>query len=795
MSRVSVPSSLLRIACGLGFSCVAIGLTPRLAQAQAAAALTPDGSSATAAAAASPDSRTARVQGRVVDPQGRPIAGATIVLRLPSGLERVTQTGADGRYAAQVPFSGAFTIEAAANGFALQQRAWTPESAGGLDFTLEPSAVIEQVTVLSGTRQDELRESLNTRVDVISRERMRDSGADTAADVLQELPGVLTRRGSEGAGAAGEQIQGIDSRQVLVLLDGQPVIGARGIKRGAIDLDRQSVSRLERIEVVKGAASALYGSDAIGGVINLITRDAVSPIELSGSLVGGNRDYSTANVDAGWRRQRWTGLFSVERHEIGDFDLTPSTPDTTGNALRRWDEMAKVRGQLASNVAVSALGSAYQNESDGRAIGELGPELDHITDNGQYINLAADWQAAPRIAVQARGYFARYDEDTTATLLSGAAIEPANLDERYGKADATANVILDSRQTLQGGVEWMTNHYRGTNRLRDANGEEAETTTAWLQHRIALGGRATVTTGVRADDHSIFGSAVSPKVALNARVTDAVRLRASYGRGFRAPDLGQLFYRFLNPTSIYQVIGNPSLRPERANSYQFGGEFVAPSRRLRFGVNGFRNDVRNLIESVSLGFISSPAQLAALMAQENIDPSFQPTLNRLLFLYKNVAHARTQGVETDGEWAITRALKVGGAYTYLQAEDEVTGLALTGRHPHQGNVRASWQHDRLGLRANLRGTFYSSWINSRSTTSGVTTDVKGEKFALWDLFVSKRIVGRMEALVAVDNLLDSRDANSGVVLPNGSAAPIYRPEFGRSVRFGLRVDWSRGSRP
>ena len=105
----------------------------------------------------------------------------------------------------------------------------------------------------------------------------------------------------------------------------------------------------------------------------------------------------------------------------------------------------------------------------------------------------------------------------------------------------------------------------------------------WAQDRASLANRATVTLGLRFDNHSIFGSAVSPKAGLNLRVTDYWRIRASYGRGFRAPDSGQLFYRFLNPTNFYQGAGNPNLRPEYAHSVQVGGEFTSRNRRTRLG--------------------------------------------------------------------------------------------------------------------------------------------------------------------------------------------------------------------
>jgi outer membrane receptor protein involved in Fe transport len=103
----------------------------------------------------------------------------------------------------------------------------------------------------------------------------------------------------------------------------------------------------------------------------------------------------------------------------------------------------------------------------------------------------------------------------------------------------------------------------------------------WAKDRASIANRATVTLGLRFDTRSIFGSAVSPKAGLNLRVTDFWRIRASYGRGFRVADLGQLFYRSLNPTNFYQVTGNPNLRPEYAHSVQIGGEFTSRNRRTR----------------------------------------------------------------------------------------------------------------------------------------------------------------------------------------------------------------------
>ncbi|HXE80484.1 MAG TPA: TonB-dependent receptor [Vicinamibacterales bacterium] len=738
-----------------------------------------------------PDARWA-LSGRALDSSGAAIPRATIVVRQrPSGLDRVVESGRDGRFVLQHVPRGTYLVIVSAPGFEPVEQVIDLPASETVLFTLSPAPIVEQVTVTSASRQDELRESLNTRVDVITRSRIEETGGhETVGEILREIPGVVTRRGSESAGAAGEQIQGVESRQVLVLVDGQPLVGARGIKRGGVlNLDRQSTARLERIEVVKGAASALYGSEALGGVINLITRQPSHPFEADVSLSGGSLGAVSARVDAGFRRDALFGLFSIERHQQDGFDLTPGTFDTTGAPFRRYDLLGKAEGRFTPSFAVGLTATGYSNETGGRSIGELGRQEDDIDDRAFSAGATADWLSG-NTTVQMRAYVSSFRETSRGRLAPPAStpLEPGSLEERYLKTDVSIARTLGTSQHLQAGIEWSRDHYEGTNRVRDeASGHEVDTLVAWAQHRWAVTNRLTTTIGARVDRRSGFETAVSPKAAASFRITDRLYARASYGRGFRAPDLGQLFYRFLSPSNFYQVIGNPNLTPEYAHSWQVGGEYITPRRRARLGVNLFRNDIRDLIDSVSLGFIATPQQLAAVLAREGLDPSFRPALGRVLFTYRNVSDAVTQGAEIDGEAALTRTLSVGGAYTYLSARDGDTGLDLTGRHPHHGHVRISWQPP-SGFRASLRGTFFSSWIAARSTANGAVNDTVAPRFALWDAFVSQRIGRQLSLFVSVENIADSQDPNTGVLRPDGTPAPIYRPEAGRTARVG--VQWS-----
>ena len=741
----------------------------------------------------------AAITGTVHDASGAVIPGPTVVVRHErSGLEQVTVGATDGSFLIRRLSAGAFLVTVSAPGFAATVERVEVPGAAPLKITLSPAPIVELVTVVSASRQEELRETLNTRVDVVTRSRIDETGGhETVGELLRELPGVVTRRGSETAGSAGEQIQGIDSRQILVLIDGQPIVGARGIKRGGIiNLDRQSTARLERVEVVKGAASAMYGSDALGGVINLISREPSSPFDASIAISGGSLGRWNARLDGGFKRDSTFGIFSLERHEHDGFDLTPSTFDTTGAPYRRYDMLAKLHRQLAPSFSFGGLITGYRNDTAGRSNGELGPQEDDVRENALSLNLTANWSAGTNTTIEARGYVSSYAEDSAGRLAppGSTPLEPGALDQRFLKTDVSLAHAIGSRQMVQGGLEWSRDHYEGTNRLRDeAAGHEADTAVIWAQHRWSATSRLTTTVGARVDRRSRFETAVSPKAAANYRLTDNLRARASYGRGFRAPDLGQLYYRFLSPANIYQVIGSPALEPEFADSWQFGGEYTFPQRRARFGVNVFRNDVRDLIESVSLGFVATPAQLSALLAREGLEPSFRPALGRLLLTYRNIFDVVTQGMELDTEAAVTDTVSVGGAYTFLSARDAENDRDLTGRHRHHGSVRVSWQPARTGLRASVRGTFFSSWIAARATLpTGGSQDTAAPRFMLWDAFVSQRIGRGLSAFVTVDNLIDSQDPNTGVLLPTGAPAAIYRPDAGRTARVG--VQWSFSAR-
>ena len=511
----------------------------------------------------------APVEGTVFDSSGRVLVGADVFLRdLGSGLEihQVTDNEGRFRFLAQ---RGRYQVTAAMSGFDSTTRDLDLDQSGPADLRLRlsPAALDTQVVVVSGSREQELIENSTTKVDVIPKRMLHDSGYETVRDVLAEEPGIVTRSGASGSRSE-TQIQGIDSRQSLILIDGLPVVGAKGIKRGILNMDRQSVGRLERIEIVKGASSAVYGSDAIGGVINMITREPRYPLEASVTTSGGSLNRFDMRADVGFVKDKWSGFFETERHKQNPFNLIPSQFGTTGPGFHRYDYLGKLGYEFSDRFKLRATAHAFVNQDKGAYYSSSGP-TDSITDDtAQHYAVSADVGLTPLTHWNLRGFYGKYDESSVLDILPepGPVNSVANLNQRLYRLDSSVSHVLGARQLLQGGVEWTQDEYRGFNRvLGDNDGQGIDMVDLWINDRVSVHERFVLTLGSRFNRHNLYGSHFVPRASGLFRLTQNLRLRGTLGRGFRAPDLGQLYFRFQNPTHHYQVIGthtcNRSGRP------------------------------------------------------------------------------------------------------------------------------------------------------------------------------------------------------------------------------------------
>ncbi len=736
------------------------------------------------------------LSGRVLDPQSKPVVAAIVTLRNRlTGAEQVSNTGDTGTFTLTPIQPGDYNliVVAASIGLSAQVRAVQVREGiapAAIDVTLPVASVQQNVTVVSGSRVEELQQDSPLPIDVVDSERIKRTGYETVADVLSEIPGVVTRNNQSFSGGASQQIDGMPSQDILVLQDGLPVTGARGIKSGIIDLDMQNIGRLDRVEVVRGAASSLYGTDAVGGVINMITRQPTHPFEGGLRLSGGSLGTVDGDLTLGTKWKKLTAFTDLELHRIGSYTLLPNDESTVGANAQRYDGLVKLRYQFTPRAAISFSGNAYHTNADGKATDFSGTATSgynraYNTNSTQNYAVIGDLLPTSKTSIQARLYSGRYDENSYQRTLAtdssegSTQLDYGNLYERYHRADATISQQVFSWNFLQGGFEWAQDSYRGLNRLvGDDAGKQITTDDVWLQDRIQPFTRLIINVGGRYNHHSLYGDNLVPKIGVVYRINQNWTVRSAYGRGFRSPTVGELYYLLLHPEYFYQVIGNPTLRPERSESYSVGTDYQV--NRYSFGITLYRNNLDHLINYVYGGFPTSTASLNALLAQYGIPPNFGALPFLATYLYTNVDKAYTQGVNLRGSVLLRRDLRVDGSYSYLDPYDRVNKQTLTERSRNQGFFKTEYVSNRLGMVANVRASFFGKWLIDPSTGQ------REKAYAIWKLYGSKDLPYRFQIYGAIDNLANSRDS-----MLNDAQPGYDRTDYGRTFRVGMRYTLGR----
>jgi outer membrane receptor for ferrienterochelin and colicins len=351
---------------------------------------------------------SASLGGQVSDQQGRAISSAALTLRnILTGTSKVQQSSNEGRFSFDdIPF-GSYSLSVQCDGFSDQvhfvEFSLNHNSIND-SFQLRLAGVEQVVNVVSASRVEELQENSAAPVNVIDRHQIETSGKENVGTVLAEVPGVVTRNYSSfKQGVSDEQVQGIDSRQVLVLRDGLPTGGARGINSGVIDLSQQSIGSLEQIEVVKGASSAQYGTDAIGGAINLVSREQTAP--LSGEFVTSGGSLGTVDLrgSLGAASKQWSGFLDLERHQGNGYRLIAVDPTTTGPQYRQENIFFHGGYKPAEWAQIGFSMSAYHTHDLSNSFTETGLSQGLGNDSEESLALTVNLQPTRMTNLQVRG--------------------------------------------------------------------------------------------------------------------------------------------------------------------------------------------------------------------------------------------------------------------------------------------------------------------------------------------------------------------------------------------------------
>ena len=494
-----------------------------------------------------------------------------------------------------------------------------------------------EIIVVTGTRSETPLSASPVVTEVIDRKRLEESGVQTVGEALTLRPGLWVDRGL--AGTSGITIQGLGPQYSLVLVDGARQIGRTD---GYLDLDRFGVEDIEQIEIVRGPSSALYGADALGGVVNIITRRAKDGFALDalGQLDGRLGSDTRARVAFG--RGGIGGALSAELRRgypvrRGDADSIETTLDgyedrhITGRGVHRRSERWQVDASAdylwrdLRGVDASGTGAVF----DRRNLVE--------TATGQASAQYSGDRTALRVSADASIYRDQYLYDQR---LSDALDEYQVTDETLVEGSAQVIRQLGQHRALVGAE--LLREGLDSDRLSMPGVRTRGAAFAQDEWRLLNEDQLIVVPAARVDFDSQFGTHVTPRLATRWQATSKIVARGSIGMGYRAPGFKELLLHFANPSVGYVVDGNPDLQPETSRSAQAAGEWQATDW-LWLSASGFYNGLRDLIYAVTLPDDGS---------------------GTLHFGYDNIGRARTAGLEAYAMLTHGRAgLELGYALT------------------------------------------------------------------------------------------------------------------------------------
>ncbi len=673
----------------------------------AAAAALVLGASAAAAQGGGP------LRGRVVDAvTGAPIAGAAVVL---AGADRggAATSGADGRWSIADPPAGEVVATVRKAGFAARAVRVRVPAASGLLVALAPEALELDALVVTASRRLQRLADAPVTTELITRAEIQQTGASDLASALAERTGIQLE-GGQPAGA-GVMLEGFGSERVLILLDGQPLVGRIS---GQFDLSRIPASLVERVEVVKGPQSSLYGSEAMGGVVNVITRRPERGVWGAGAeLTAGTQ--GRADADASLRGSAGPIGYAVQGGRRTT-RLTPGRAAETGALTERWNGSTRLTWSPRASIEVAASGLWL----DERQRWQSGT-LYHFADNVQRSARVDGRWTAPASRLGATLYLTDFDH------LSREALAPAPVD---GRGDHELQRLVEG--------ELLYNYARGDAAL-DLGVEAKRETTAsdrveghdrtlhtlepFAQATWSVGG-ASIVPGLRFAWSEQWGTHWTPRLAALYRPVPALGLRASVGRGYRAPAFKELYLEFLNTGAgfSYTVRGNPGLTPERSTNFTGSAEWAEGPVYLR--AQGFYNRFDDFIETRLVGDSSGVS----------------------VYTYGNIAHGFTRGVELEGG-VVRGGFRAEAGYSRTGARDTGAGRPLLGVAPSTARLALEsplW----LGLRGALTG-LYTGRTPVSVADDGAIADRDG--FFRLDLRLARPIREGVRLTAGVKNLLDT----------------------------------------
>jgi outer membrane cobalamin receptor len=684
---------------------------------------------------------------------------------------RIVTSGPEGVYRVAGLAPGQYAISVDAPGLVLDTPAGATVGVGDtrLDLVLSPAPVREHVLV-TATRGEATHSNLGVSTSLLDRERIEERAAPALLPLLQEVPGTASARNGATGAVGSVFLRGGESRFAAVLIDGIPV----NEPGGAFNWGTALPFELERVEVVRGAASSLYGNDALAGVIQLVTRrarDGEAPT-FRGEAEAGGFDWQRYQAATTGARGGFDWNAGVQRLTTDNAEPNSRFEQTALAASFGFDLDARTRAQAVVRYDDSGVGTPGPT-----AFGR--PDLDASFERNDIVVSVSVNRATGRTAHRASLGYLRTDQLSRNPVDSGCYVpawdgrqasfpscdfpNPDGFQNQVSRLQAgyQADVALGTRHLLSAGAD---GEYE-TGELGNRGGEllkpDRTNFGAYVQDRVLLGERAYLTLGGRVERNGSYGTKAVPRAALALRLRggeDATTLRTSAGMGIKAPNFFEAY------GESFFARGNPDLAPEQSRTFDLGVEQRLLGSRLRAVATAFYQDYRDQIAYTVINY-----------------DTYEGT-------YVNLGRTRARGIEIELDAQPRPWFALRGQYTFTGTEilesandfDPIyaAGEPLLRRPRNQASLTAQLLFPRWSAGSTV--VHVGRRADSDFVGLGLTENAA---YTRLDARLHVRIVGPLQAWLVGENLTD---ADYQEVL--GFPAP------GRSVRGGLRLTLGGGGR-
>jgi len=636
-------------------------------------------------------------------------------------------------------------------------------------------------------------------VQVISKKFIQQTGSQKLVDILQQQTGLVladnplgqSLQGYPNPFGSGIQLQGLDPAYTLILMDGEPLTGRNA---GILNLGRIAIGNIRQIEIIKGPATSLYGSDALAGVINIITE---KPKNNNTALQINQSGHNTwgITVNQSIKKNKTALQLFANRYSSSGYDLDRSIYGKTVDPYRNYSFSAKMYYDFNAKTQLQ-LSARFFNQlqfnnylvytgAQPAAVEGTSKETDWVFNNQLIRDLSKKIKLVSRLYVT--GY-----QNNGEVFLSGnkQLFDKSNMHQLLIKPELQVEIGEKRNQKLIAGAGY---NYETIEANRYTEKKDFNAFYFFAQKEWLLNGKFNVTAGTRLDLHSLYKMQFNPKLALAYKVTPGLSFNASIGTGFKAPDFRQQFLYFTNslvgytllgahelstglinmqqqgqidPTiDISPFLGDHTLLPERSVGINLGGRYTHQNKTT-VTVNMFRNDIHNLIDRYNLPFTKVNSQA--------------------IYSYVNVNRVFTRGFDVNINQTLSENFSLNAGYQFLEAKDKtvlknIAEGAVVKRDPvtfassyvskteygglfnrskHTANLQLFFYTGKekgwaANVRANYRGRYGYVDMNGDNILDDDREYAKG--YVLLNAAISKSFTQGFEIQAGAENLLNHKD--------------------------------------